>query len=413
MITAERINGHYSIKFSADQAGAGMMSNEYGNTIPAGAVPDVYLSADGDIEIAGIEEELVRVDQDQSDGVKIKASGNEVHLSTIGDLTVEVPHGTSLFVEHTGGDLDLSKITGKVVIDHVGGDADLSDHGEILIRKIGGDVESSRSRGNIQILRAGGDCEISDCSGFITVEKAGGDLTLETIGSGVVANCGGDADLTIRNPLQLDCSIHSGGDLTCAFIGAVDCTVHAMSGGDLTVYSANGKQEIESSHYSFQAGENGHTINLMAGGDMDIEAAKMTSPIHVDTGTKPNEPINPAAFKDWENQYTAGRIINIDIPDVGSEINKAQAQIEKAGNRIQTAVRKIFVEDKRATKTDTEIPPTSPVYTPAAVDISLNEEPVEPVSDEERLMILQMVQDKKITVEEAMRLLETLEQSAG
>jgi hypothetical protein len=246
------------------------------------------------------------------------------------------------------------------------------------------------------------------------VEKAGGDLTLEAIENGVVASCGGDGELTLRKQPQSDCSVHAGGDLNCTFEKGINCTVHAMSGGDLCVSTHHGSQEISSSHYSFQIGEKGCTVNLMAGGDIDIQLADEMQRITPDIGdVKTGEPFDPAAFKDWESRYCADRVIHVTIPNVEPDITKAQEKIEKAGNRIQAAVRKIFTEEKNPTATVIEIPPASPAYQPEASQPAVDIDAAEPVTDDERLMILQMVQDKKITVEEATKLLETLDQFVG
>lgn len=385
-----------------------------GSSIPSNETPVIYLRAGGDLNVIGKASQEIRTDPDQSRGVQVETIGGEYHISSLGDLTLEAPHGSQLIIAKVGGDLEIEKISGRSTLEVVGGDVKLNATGFTLLRRVGGDLDIRELDGKAQIGFVGGDCSIDGCVGPITIGRVGGDLELDDVKGSIVANCGGDVSLRICEQIEADSSIRSGGDMTCALEELTGSVININAGGDLVIETPDGKKESHAHSYSFTIGAGGPSVNLMAGGDVDVHigtrAAEVTP---ADIGSVFSKGFNAESFKNWAGKYSADRADTSGIVLAGMETEKTQKIIEQAGHRIQTALQKLFTGWKIGEPVEEILPPTSESIPVESFSGEENEPAYEPVSDEERLMVLQMVQDKKITVEEATSLLEMLEKSAG
>jgi hypothetical protein len=104
--------------------------------------------------------------------------------------------------------------------------------------------------------------------------------------------------------------------------------------------------------------------------------------------------------------------INMDFSGLGDHISRhveqatrrAQRKVEEAQRRIEQKTREVERRSRRI-RGGLEIGRWNWDLTPKGVPVP----PSEPVSDEERMSILKMLQEKKITAEEAERLLTALE----
>jgi len=84
--------------------------------------------------------------------------------------------------------------------------------------------------------------------------------------------------------------------------------------------------------------------------------------------------------------------------------------IRRADERIQAVLRRLEGKRPQYTGGGVPVPPEAPITPiPASPPPAAAGKSQEPVTDDERLMILQMVENKKITVDEAEALLEALE----
>ena len=87
-----------------------------------------------------------------------------------------------------------------------------------------------------------------------------------------------------------------------------------------------------------------------------------------------------------------------------------QRALQHAQSRIQAALQRL--EQSGTPKTGT--PPTDAVFPPVGYKstpnpVDVQDDATDPVSDEERMIILQMLEEKKISVDEAEHLLDALE----
>jgi hypothetical protein len=116
-------------------------------TLSLGSKPEIEITnVGGDVTVKGWE----RVDLEaRSDGSpRIKHDGDEVSLSSGGDLSVSVPRGASLTINHVGGDLKVENLDGNVEVSFIGGDVMLQNiTGEVSLEGvIGGETQTENVR---------------------------------------------------------------------------------------------------------------------------------------------------------------------------------------------------------------------------------------------------------------------------
>jgi hypothetical protein len=116
-------------------------------TLSLGTKPEIEITnVGGDVTVKGWE----RVDLEaRSDGSpRIEHDGDEVTLSSGGDLSVSVPRGTSLTINYVGGDLKVENLDGNVEVSFIGGNVMLQNiTGQVSLEGvIGGETQTENVR---------------------------------------------------------------------------------------------------------------------------------------------------------------------------------------------------------------------------------------------------------------------------
>lgn len=204
------------------------------------------------------------------------------------DFQVTTPRQFNVELETSGGELDVSDLTGKATLSTSGGDLKLSNiDGEIEARTSGGDVrvrgatgrtEVRTSGGDIYLVRIGGPVEAKTSGGNVVVRGAdaevdvrtsGGDIEVRDTGGRVKASTSG-GDIEVVNA-RGSVSVHtSGGDIELENVrGPVEATT---SGGDIEGRDIGGAAEVRTSGGSIELLRvNGGVRARTSGGDVTVE----------------------------------------------------------------------------------------------------------------------------------------------
>lgn len=388
------------------------------NTIPVGANTTVVVKASGDLFLEGQDPSEVRF-QSSEDRIRIHQSDDTLYVETHASLGLAVPHGLSVVVEKVGGSALVQDVDGSLVVQKVGGDLAMQRLGKVRVEKVGGN------------------CLVSGVTEGLSIGRVGGDLTIrEALSAVEIGSIGGDGDLQVGSIESMDA--RSGGDMRLAVTEAIAGPVMLRAGGDVQVYlpsnaiasfvlSSNGEMisleltrqaeqvqdTFETRRYEFTLGEGGPKIEVQAGGDIRVsDEIYEPEPLRGEFERREN------AWKDardrrggssWSNGFT------FDRSSAWAEMvsRRAQEAARRAEQRAQAATRR--TEDHIRQAADREmrraehwanfggfppVPPAPPTPPPP---------PVEKVTEQERLMVLKMLQENKITIEQAENLLAALE----
>ncbi len=296
-----------------------------------------------------------------------------------GDVEIEDISGAAA-LSKAGGDLEVKDVKGSLAINSVGGDLSINSIGQVSIGLVGGDLEGVDIRGSLVARRIGGDVDLDNLLGKLVVDTVGGELTLNGE-TAFRASIGGDAEIGIVKAFSGDASLNAGGDISLTLPTGIQARLEIASGGGrISMDSADEKYDFRSLVQNFTFGNGTSRIILRAGGDVQI-----ISPDKAVTSGGKGQDLSYAgvsAFPGVGREDIEAKVL-ASTRLVAERIDAARERLEKRG---------IYIPGL------TNNPPAPAVETTN-----------EPVSEDERLIILRMLQDKKITIEEAERLLEALD----
>ena len=359
--------------------------------ISAGKTPSIKIEAiDGDLSVVGWDGEdvLIKTDEDE---LKLQQNGETVSFSCTDDVSLRVPRDASLSIERVGGDMALRGVLGSIRINEIDNDLSMRDVGNVSIETIKADFSLRGAKGNLAVKSVGGDVSIRDVEGNIALDSVADDLALRGARGNVKVNVGEDVVVYLEARADGNYSITAGDDILLVLKPNANVTL-SMNGDEIDVDWPGIENQADVTERVLVLGDGSAKISLNAGGDIRV--------------TNDAEAGNSA--EDFGN--FAG--MNFDWSGFGERISRQVEQATaRAAKRAEEAARRVERHAERHARrwgrnvkegpwnwqTGPRGVPTPP--SPAS----------EPVAEEERLTILKMLAEKKITAEQAEQLLNALE----
>lgn len=387
----------------------------------------------GSCKIVGINTDI-EIDSVAGDAEVRGAVGVRID-SVAGDMVVRDIQG-DVHVDNVNGDADIRDVDGNVHVDNISGDAELRDiTGEVHIDSLGSDIDLKDVEGEIIIDSVGGDVLVRNVSGEVTIDSVGGDLlviagfdtgmtySFDSVGGDAVFKVGSRAD--VRFNLPTDCK--------------------------RIVKVRNARLESDDDEESIILAEGTATVTIdEVGGSVMLTRQDDQGVADIIEDIMPDEHIvediqqkAEEARQQWERQRERAQ------QEAMRQAERAQRRAERAAEsvheRIHRDAERMKREVERATARAMEkversgfsfdfdfdwpgkgnrsgrkikipvapVPPVPPVPpippAPPRAPVGYSKPVVQPVTDEERMLILKMVEAKQISVEEAERLFAALE----
>lgn len=166
----------------------------------------------GEVNISGTESDRVRIVEEVSDislrsrdpeFSSVKIDGSTIIVSArpgsgeYHEITAEVPTYFSVAVGGAGGDINVTNLTGEVLIHISGGDTELENiRGKVTVQTSAGDVYMQDIQGRVSVTTQGGDLDLRQFAGNVSLENNAGDINI-TEGTGNVNIYSGSGDLFV------------------------------------------------------------------------------------------------------------------------------------------------------------------------------------------------------------------------
>ncbi|MBL8094063.1 MAG: hypothetical protein JNL73_07820 [Anaerolineales bacterium] len=346
-------------------------------SIPVGAGATVAIFSEGDLRVLAHGEPSVVVLS--SEPFTLAApTANTIDVHGEGDLEVRVPAGVGVAVANCGGDAHIREISGDVRLENCGGDAQL--------REISGTV---------WVANCGGDLGLRQ-TGSATVGNVGGDVRARVVNGPLqIGNAGGDASLSLAFVPGNEYAVAVGGDIRVNLVAGTSATITVVCGGDLTVDASDVRSAHKGPEQLVLVGGGDSLVSLHAGGDVTIRDADAEVE-GIDSLAGSIESLVTRQLSGGMRHVTA--ILEKSGLTIQRSLEEAQRKVEEAERRAETAGR-------RSRRWGVVIPPEPPRAPEAPMAPVVHE----PVSDDERLTILRLVETGKVTAAEAAQLLAALE----
>lgn len=370
----------------------------------------------GDLVVRGADEPQIGLHlRDRGLGeAGLEREGETFTLTARDDCKLTCPVGTTLTVHAVRGDLKIEGIRGPVAIDQVYGDVRLRNLGPVALQQAYGDVSIHSIQGNLEVQSILRDARIRAVTGRASLGQVGSDLRADGIEGGLVAEQVG-ADAALGPPFTAGATYRLcvGSDLSVTIPPDASLRLALQSGGG--VRSRLPDLELE-------AGEGGEMTGVLGDGEAEL-AAEVGGRVVL----RPEEPGSGVPDLDFladleglgpliEAQMTErmadmmarleDRLGRIDDEAIRRQVDRAAERARRAAERATEKVQRVAEREAerallRAERADRRWRRASGLrQTPARPS---------PVSNDERLRVLRMVEEGKLSPQEAADLLDALE----
>jgi len=358
--------------------------------ITVGLQPMIKIeTVEGDLRLVGWENDEILVRSDEQ-SVTLQQNGEEVSITCRDDLTLNLPMNSRVHVRNVIGDTSVRGVEGDFEANRLNGDVAIRDAGTVTIDAVGSDFSLRGARGDVHVKSVGGDASLREVDGSLRLDSVSDDLAIRGVGGNLKVDV--DADVVIHlepNPGH-DYSVVAGDDIMLVLPEDANATLSLSA--DRIAVNFPGVKADNSTSKVVTLGEGAAKINLNAGGRLLVST-------NTGAADSADEFGNFAGMMfDWGNW---GREIGQEWGDIGREIGeRVSRRAQEAARRAERKVRHTVGRRNARMKFTWDIDniPKAPKR--------------EPVSEEERMTILRMLAEKKITSEEAEQLLSALEGGA-
>jgi len=369
-------------------------------TLDVGQTPTVYIRmVGGDLRLTGREGTGLEAQASPRGELTAVSAGNRIEVSCRSACLIFLPTGAQVEAEMVGGDVRVIGVDGRLKLGTVGGDLSLRRVGEVSVEKVGGDLTVHRSGGEVEAGWVGGDADIDQIEGGVQLQVVGGDLRVNRVQGAVQATVGGDASLHLSPPAGTTTSLRAGGDISCRLAGGVSLRLTLRAGGDLRAAVA-GEREHTPDGLVIRLGEAQAAAELTAGGDLWLRPE--AGPGEAERGSRLGEDLHAhvQAQVDAAMAEVEAGLEKLSAGAFGFDSERVSGRVRRAMERAQR--RAARARERAAARTGGPRRPADFDFGPPR--------PARPaVSEEERLSVLQMLEQGSISVEEAERLLQALE----
>ncbi len=418
-------------------------------TLPTSLAPEVTFNVTGSLQVQGWDRPEIAV-RAQSESLTVEEKDDIVEIRCQSNCAVRLPYGTNVRVSRVQGDARFKLLEDQLTIEHVMGHLSLRSVAETQIEQVQGDLDAKHITGNLSVERVFGNTYIREVEGSCNINEVMGNLDLRNVENDIQITAQGNARLRLST---LDGSLYrvrASGNLNCRIPDDASAHISLYAGsGDISLQLPNQPRNIQSSRHEFSLAEGLVEIDLSADGNLFLGAQNVVASDENLEGMESeidnlsesfSQQINQQIESQIETQMEAlTRQLNEQMANISNVLGKSwlppeesqrimerarldserataraqermrrtqekmEAKLEASRRRAELKAQAALRRQQAANRRGRTFEWTPPSPAPAK----------ETVSDEERLLILRMLEQKKITLQEAEELLAALEGKNG
>ena len=412
-------------------------------TIPTSLAPEIIIDrVSGNLQVKGWEESQVVVKANSHD-LQLEVQDDMIRLTCAGSCEIRLPTGALVKVNTVKGNAQVRYLDDPLSIGSVHGSLFLRNVAETNIEAVHGELMARQVTGNLHAGQVMGNAMVRDVQGECVLSKVQGNLDLRDIDDEIKATTEGNARIRISEMMGSEYEIHAQGNVHCRIPENASLQLTLTSEAEsIVVKGPEGTRSYQQPNCEARLGSGEGKLTISAGGNIFLSAQQSGweeeeregghegyTPLPADFGEQIARQVEGQLQVQMENMNRQIQeqmaVLNATLSRSGvspeeterimrraresSERANAQAlekmhrAQEKLERKLEDARQKNMRQEKAA-----ERPPRHSFHHSWKFEIP--PAPVkEPVADEERLMILHMLEQKKISLEDAERLLSALE----
>ena len=341
------------------------------------------ISCHADLQITGAPDNIVVIDiDDNSPASRIERQDDVILITAVRDCDITCPIGAALTIEHVSGDLRVTQVKGALAVNAINGDARCTMSARRRSRPCRAICRCAMPAATCRSRSCAATRRLKRVAGNVAINKVAGDLVANDLSGGLaVNNVGGDASLQTSLAAGQSYAVKAGGDVILRVEGgggqfALNCKGDLRVRLPMTNWTGNDRSATGT------YGDGSAQVTLMANGDLLVlPGTSGASSFDPDILSEQVESMIESAMSQFESQMSQVQ------RDLEQRFGKFDKQAEKAAERAARSAERAKRRAERAA---------------GSWGFSAGRPPCrrrrpEPVTDQERLMILKMVEEGKIT----------------
>lgn len=421
------------------------MDKQYASTSASPRI--ILLDVSGDLRLKGQDSFDVMAKSDSPEDLALEARDDKVEIRCTSSCTVRVPRAAVVEIHNVHGDTVIKGLDGSLSIGTINGDLELRNVCVTRIGRVNGNLTAKNVDGDLSVDSAVGDVFARRVQGNFNVsESISGNLNLNDIGGSAKASANGNISIRLDPAPGHDYEFTCIGNLFCRLSSdaSVEISVPKASQVMVDLPGIHASAPVQTP-YALTLGEGDARVTLSASGNvvLDTHAPEWDmEDFDIDTNAEVEGMAD--AVSQQINQQVESQVrmiedqLNAQLSSLTMRLSaakmtedqarrieeRAREASERATVRAQERVRRAQerMEQKMATaqrKMEYRAQAMERASRHSRHPVGLGilsfpgapkpPAPSEPVREEERLMILRMLEEKKITMDEAETLLTALE----
>ena len=351
------------------------------------ATPTLTLrSVEGNLSLSGWDRQEIQVRTNaDNEGLRIETSEDGFVLVCEGDLWLQAPVQSTVVIAAVEGNASISLLLGGLTIEKI--------------------------EGNAQIAKVAGDVQLALVEGNLALDEVGGNLS---------ATVEGNAKVQTALPAGQQVKVVAEGSIVCEAPQDAGGVFVLKAGGHMRVKGFGDERSARSGELRFERAPADATVTLQADGNITLrgiqlrpfDGAEFAGSIEDEMALRSVEITQEISAQIESQVGELSRQLDDKLSRLGSNEELAvsiqervQAAMRRAEEKLAEAMRKMEQrtqesETRRRKGGWTSPPPPPPPAAPKPKRA--------PATDEERMMILRMVEQGKLSVEQAEKLLAAL-----
>jgi hypothetical protein len=414
-------------------------------TISTSLTPKVSIQAvHGNLQVKGWDRPEILLRYKADEQIVLDELEDSIQISCHGDCVIRLPQEATIQTEVINGNARFKLLEGRLTIERVAGSLDLRNIESAQINTIEGNLLAKGTTGDLLVERVQGNALARDIQGLCKLQQIGGNLDLRDAEEDIDVSAGGNIRVQLCLLSGQHYCIQAGGNLHCMVPEDSSLQADMTSGARrIQLILPEGKSTLAEGKHSLTLGEGEARMILEAIGSIHFARQEADWYDTAEIQYEFDEAF--AEFSDDFGQQVSDQIelqIETQMEILNEQLSKLEAIIgtsdmppedterimqrarqaseraniraqekmrraqEKLDRKLQAAQRKAELRMKAVERRK-----QTPMKRSWSLQSSSTPPPAttEAASDEERLFILRMLEEKKITIEEAEQLLAALE----
>jgi hypothetical protein len=422
--------------------------------VDTGPAPEILIERImGDLQVRGWDSPQVSINADP-DELDLQGQEGSLRLSCQGDCELYTPRGAALTIGSIYGDASLKLLGDQLTIDQVHGDLDLRSVNAVQVNIIHGDLAARNVSHDLVIEQVMGDADIRHAQGQSQLSDVDGNLDLLGAEGEIKARAKGNARLRLDHLTGASYQVEAEGNIYCYLPVDANLKISLSSGSEvIKVRLPEGSKTYKQATYELALGDGSASLMLSAEGSIYLFVERASWPTGDEEAMGPAG--TPADFgpqiaqqveaqvhsqmeemmRNMDQQMSllsqrlgqvglgaeeTNRIVEEAMRTSERERERAEEKMRRAQDKLERKLeaqrqrqehraQELDRRTRRSWKFEWPAPPAPPARPKPSAPASPPAPSKPAVTEEERLLILQMLEQKKISLEEADQLLSALE----